>query len=122
MSYVITVVIAKVSIALALLRLTVAKIHSIILWVVTALSIVVGLVFWFMLTLQCVPVQYFWERTGNGSCLKTDILIDIAYLYSVTATICDFTLGLLPIALVWNLQMNRQTKWALAGILSMACV
>ena len=122
MSYVITCVIAKVSIALALLRLTVARLHSLILWVVIGLSIVVGLVFWFMLTLQCIPVSFFWERTGDGSCLNVDYLIDIAYLYSVVATLCDFTLGLLPIVLVWKLQMSFKTKCALACILSMGCV
>ncbi|BCR84693.1 putative integral membrane protein [Aspergillus chevalieri] len=122
MSYVIVVVLAKVSIALALLRLTVARVHAIILWVIIAFSIVIGLVFWFMLTLQCTPVSYFWERTGSGSCIKTDYLIDIAYLYSVVATVCDFTLALLPIVLVWNLQMTTKTKAALAGILSMGCV
>lgn len=122
MSYVITCVVAKVSIALALLRLTVSRRHAAILWLVIGLSIVVGLVFWFMLTLQCIPVSYFWTRTGHGKCLKINQLIIIAYVYSVVAMLCDFTLGLLPIVLVWNLQMNRQTKFALAGILSMACV
>jgi cation-transporting ATPase 13A1 len=116
-------VVAKVSIALALLRLTVAKIHKMILWGVIGVSIVVGLVFWFMLTLQCHPVDYFWHRlTSKGTCLDTDYILDIAYLYSVTATICDFILGLLPIVLVWKLHMNFKTKAALAGILSMGCM
>jgi hypothetical protein len=112
---------------LALLRLTVAKAHTILLWTVIALSTAVGLVFWFVLTLQCHPVDYFWRRVepkvfGTGKCLDVDILIDIAYLYSVIATVCDFILGLLPIALVWNLQMTPKTKAALAGILSMGCM
>ncbi|KAI9371036.1 hypothetical protein BJX61DRAFT_49160 [Aspergillus egyptiacus] len=122
-SYVITCVVAKVSIALALLRLTVAKVHKIILWSVVAVSIVVGLVFWFMLTLQCSPVEHFWHRlTSKGTCLDNDYILDMAYLYSVTATICDFILGLLPIKLVWKLHMNIRTKLALAGILSMGCI
>ena len=54
--------------------------------------------------------------------MNTDHLIEIAYVYSVFATICDFILGLLPIALVWNLQMNTKTKAALAGILSLGCM
>lgn len=117
--------IAKISIALALLRLTVAKLHTILLWVVIGVSTVVGLVFWFMLTLQCQPVQYFWQRMrpgASGTCMNVDHLIDIAYVYSVFATVCDFILGLLPIALVWNLQMNTKTKAALAGILSLGCM
>ncbi|KAH8424263.1 uncharacterized protein LDX57_013057 [Aspergillus melleus] len=82
-----------------------------------------------MLTLQCQPVEYFWHRAKaylganvTGTCLDVDYLIAIAYLYSVVATICDFILGLLPIALVWNLQMNMRTKAALAGILSLGCI
>lgn len=125
MSYVFTVVIAKVSIALALLRLTVARIHSIILWAVIAVSVIVGLVFWFMLTLQCQPVSYFWQRLnnpGSGHCMGIDHLINIAWVYSIVATICDLILGLLPAALVWNLQMNTRTKVALACILGMGCV
>ncbi|KAL4921988.1 hypothetical protein BDW62DRAFT_208146 [Aspergillus aurantiobrunneus] len=122
-SYVITCVVAKVSIALALLRLTVTRTHKIILWGVIGVSIAVGLVFWLMLMLQCKPVEFFWHRfTSEGSCLNTDYILDIAYLYSVMATICDFILGLLPIALVWKLNMNSKTKAALAGILSMGCV
>lgn len=118
-----TVVVAKVSIALTLFRLTVSRIHKMLLWFVIAISIVVGLVFWFMLTLECQPVSYFWRRFhSTGTCISIDYLIDIAYLYSVTAMVCDLILGLLPAFLVWNLQMSTRTKAALAGILSMGCV
>lgn len=54
--------------------------------------------------------------------MNLDRIIDIAYVYSVTATLCDMTVGLLPVFLVWNLQMNTRTKAALAGILGMGCV
>jgi hypothetical protein len=124
-SYVITCVVAKISIAVALLRLTVTKMHKILLWTVIGVTIVVGLVFWFVLTLQCKPVDFFWNRMNpgaKGTCLSTDTIIGIAYLYSVTATLCDFVLGLLPISLVWKLQMTPKTKIALAAILSMGCM
>lgn len=64
------------------------------------------------------------DPTSNihGHCMSLDSIIDIAYVYSVTATCCDLILGLLPIFLVWNLQMNTQTKAALASILGMGCV
>lgn len=118
---------AKVSIALALLRLTVSRVHRMILWAVIAVTAIVGLVFFFMLTLQCHPVEYFWQQVrpsvqGHGHCMDLDSIINVAYVYSVTATCCDFTLGLLPVFLVWNLQMNVRTKGALAGILGMGCV
>ncbi|KAK9560589.1 hypothetical protein V6Z88_001333 [Aspergillus fumigatus] len=124
-SYVVTCVVAKISIAVALLRLTVTKMHTMLLWTVIGVTIVVGLVFWFVLTLQCKPVSYFWNRLSpgaKGTCLDVDTIIGIAYLYSVTATLCDFVLGLLPISLVWKLQMTRKTKIALAVILSLGCI
>ncbi|KAM0115571.1 hypothetical protein ACP6JC_007860 [Aspergillus fumigatus] len=124
-SYVVTCVVAKISIAVALLRLTVTKMHTMLLWTVIGVTIVVGLVFWFVLTLQCKPVSYFWNRLSpgaKGTCLDVDTIIGIAYLYSVTATLCDFVLGLLPISLVWKLQMTRKTKIALAAILSLGCI
>jgi hypothetical protein len=130
-SYVWTCAIAKISIAVALLRLTVARAHYFILWGVIAVTTIIGLIFWFMLTLQCHPVSFFWQRARlvtnpeadvHGHCISVDTIIDMAYVYSVTATCCDLVLGLLPIFLVWNLQMNIRTKAALAGILGMGCV
>lgn len=54
--------------------------------------------------------------------MNIDGIIAMAWVYSIVATCCDLTLGLLPILLVWNLQMKMQTKVALAGILGMGCV
>ncbi|KAI2786239.1 hypothetical protein POX_g08622 [Penicillium oxalicum] len=130
-SYVWVCAIAKSSIAVALLRLTVIRLHTLILWGVIAVTSIIGLVFWLMLTLQCQPISFFWQRVRlqldptapvHGHCLDLDIIINMAYVYSVTATLCDLTLGLLPIFLVWKLHMNVRTKTALAGILGMGCV
>ncbi|KAJ5161274.1 hypothetical protein N7492_006666 [Penicillium capsulatum] len=130
-SYVWVCAVAKISIAVALLRLTVSRVHTLILWAVIGVTSTIGLVFWFMLTLQCRPVSFFWQQVRplmdpaavvHGSCMNLDNIIAIAYVYSVTATCCDLTLGLLPIFLVWNLQMNTRTKAALAAILGMGCV
>ncbi|KAL3483665.1 hypothetical protein BJX62DRAFT_249286 [Aspergillus germanicus] len=122
-SYVWVVAVAKISIALALLRLTISRAHQYILWGVIGVSAVVGLAFWFILTLQCRPVSYFWRRfRTEGVCISVDYLLGLAYLYSATAVVCDFILALLPILLVSRLQMNFRTKAALAAILSVGCV
>ncbi|KAJ5654740.1 hypothetical protein N7490_001743 [Penicillium lividum] len=116
---------AKISIAVALLRLTVKRVHHIILWGVIGLTIAIGLVFWLVLLLDCQPISYFWNQVDGehtGKCLSVDILIDISYFYSAVTIICDFTLGILPIFLVWDLQMNRRTKMAVGGILSLGAI
>lgn len=54
--------------------------------------------------------------------MDTNIIVKVAYFYSVVAALCDFTIGILPIALVWPLHMNRRSKIALAFILGLGCV
>ncbi|KAH1952284.1 hypothetical protein KXV69_001916 [Aspergillus fumigatus] len=77
----------------------------------------------FFYIITCVPVDYFWNRSSKpGSCLDADILIAIAYTYSVGAAITDFTIGILPVFIIWSLRMNTRTKMAIAGILGIGCI
>ncbi|RAK95321.1 pectinesterase precursor [Aspergillus ibericus CBS 121593] len=117
--------VAKISIALALLRLTVRRMHRIVLWVIIGVVIAIGLMFWLVLLLDCRPVSYFWLRvdlTHSGTCQPVRVLLAIAYLYSGITIFCDLTLGILPMFLIWRLQMNDRTKIALGGILSLGAV
>lgn len=87
------------------------------------LNIIVGFLFFFFSIFQCKPVDFFWDRTTKqGTCLDPDILLGIVYLYTVMAAISDFTLGLLPIFMIWNLQMRLRTKFSLAIILGLGIV
>lgn len=76
-----------------------------------SITIVVGLLFFFFTVFQCTPVNHFWNRmSSSGKCIGTQVLIDIAYVYSVGAAITDFTIGLLPAFMIWNLRMSRRDK------------
>lgn len=115
--------VAKISISITLLRITITRLHNWILYTVITLTVAVGLVFFFVLTLQCSPVSHFWERLETeGTCMDTHTILKVAYFYSVVAALCDFTIGILPIALVWPLSMNKRSKIALAFILGLGCV
>ncbi|KAJ5660502.1 hypothetical protein N7507_006953 [Penicillium longicatenatum] len=121
--YVITCVVAKVSIIITLLRITVDRVHAYVLYAAITLATAVGLIFLFFTVFQCDPVSFFWNRSPvTGTCISTDLLIDIAYLYSVGAAVTDLTIGLLPVALIWNLRMNQRTKTAIVGILGIGCI
>lgn len=121
--YVVTCVAAKLSIIITLLRITVERIHAWILYGAMALATAVGLVFLFFTIFECRPVDFFWNRySEQGTCIDPDVLIAIAYLYSVGAAITDLTIGLLPVALIWNLRMSRRKKQAIIGILGIGCM
>jgi hypothetical protein len=95
------------------------------MYAVTALTVIVGFIFFVYMMIQCSPVSYFWTRMlgdTSGKCGYIDALIIMLYLFSVSSAIFDLTVGLLPILLVRNLQMNRRTKIAVAGLLGMACI
>ncbi|KAB8235896.1 hypothetical protein ETB97_003381 [Aspergillus alliaceus] len=121
--YIITVTVGRIAIAITLLRLTVERIHTWILYAVMAFSTVVGAVFFFFTIFQCQPVSYYWNRLfTEGHCLNVGSLLGIVYMYSGVAAVCDFTMGILPVFLIWNLQMDRRTKVAVSGILGIACI
>ncbi|KAF7595303.1 hypothetical protein BBP40_006552 [Aspergillus hancockii] len=121
--YLVTAIVAKISIAMTLLRITVIKIHTVILYTISALTVLVGSMFILVSIFECTPVDFFWNRTTKtGKCVDPNALVGIAYSASVVAAIADFTLGLLPCFIVWNLQMNRKTKIALAGIMGLGCI
>jgi hypothetical protein len=121
-AYVLVVATARISIAMFLLRLTIRRCESAVMYSVIGLTSTVGFAFWLILILQCHPISEFWKRTGGGRCIDANYVLDIAYLYSATACLCDFILGLFPVYLLRGLHMSWRTKWAIAVILSMGCM
>ncbi|KAB8226011.1 hypothetical protein BDV33DRAFT_162792 [Aspergillus novoparasiticus] len=117
----------KISICIFLMRITVKREHIWSLYIVMIMTVIAGLVFMFLMLLQCKPLEYFWTKVAfdpniHGQCLDMTIIIAMTYVYSAFAVICDFTVAILPIFLVRKLHMKKQTKIAVVGILSMACI
>jgi hypothetical protein len=117
----------KVSVCIFLMRITVKRLHIWLLSAVMAFTVLTGLLFMFIMLLQCKPLEYFWTRTAldptiEGSCISIEIVITMTYVYSAFAALCDFTVGILPIFIVRKLHMRRKTKLAVVGILGMACM
>ena len=115
----------KISVCIFLMRITIRRLHIWALYIVMALTVLAGLVFMFLMLLQCHPLEFFWTRAADpdaGWCIDIGIIISMTYVYSAFAALCDFTVGILPIFLVHKLHMKRQTKIAVMGILSMACM
>ncbi|KAJ5191237.1 uncharacterized protein N7498_010222 [Penicillium cinerascens] len=117
----------KISVCIFLLRITVKKTHIWILYTVMVLTVLAGLVFMFLMLLQCKPLSYFWTRTAmdpniEGYCISINIIITMTYVYSAFSALCDFTVGILPIFIVHKLHMRKEAKLAVVGILSMACI
>ncbi|KAE8382364.1 hypothetical protein BDV26DRAFT_288646 [Aspergillus bertholletiae] len=121
--YALTGTAGRTSIAISLLRITIVRMHLIMIYTTIVLSIAVGLLFFFVTLLECRPIHYVWDYgMMSPHCVSKDFLLDIAYTHSVIAALCDLTLGILPLFMIWKLQMNRRAKISLGAILGLGCL
>ncbi|KAJ0300708.1 hypothetical protein COL516b_008279 [Colletotrichum fioriniae] len=114
----------RTSICLLLLRLALNKVHR---WIIYANLVVVWMIsiaFFCIMTFQCMPPSYFWRQLYGdpGSCINFNIVPDATIAHSIISAISDWCMGLLPIALLWNVNLNRRTKALVAVLLSMGMV
>ncbi|GAW12197.1 hypothetical protein ANO14919_015580 [Xylariales sp. No.14919] len=115
---------ARVSIALFLLRITVKKWHKIVLHAVISVTTVTTTTYFFLVVFQCSPPSHFWEvvKGTPGSC-SHGMAIEVATLvWGSFAAAMDCILGLLPIAILWHVHINRQSKVGIAAILSFGII
>ncbi|KAJ5661737.1 uncharacterized protein N7477_009353 [Penicillium maclennaniae] len=106
---------ARTSLVLSLLSLTIHRRRRFILYAVVSFSWMISIGLWLLFILACRPTSQFWEQTNPNACLQPSQLVIAAYVQSIVASICDFTLGAYPIPLIWGLQMSMRTK-ALLGL------
>lgn len=128
-TYVLTNMFIKASIAIFLLRICVHKVHRIIIWVVTIITEVYSLFFFLLFVLQCRPTSYFWlralEQPGDepkGHCLDASVVANAFYGYSAISCLTDWTYSILPMFLVYNLQMDKKVKISVVLILAAGAI
>lgn len=119
-------ILSKLSIGIFLLRIINAgqRLHQWILYVVMFITSLTGVIFFLASLLQCRPMSFFWDKTSpeDGMCMSADVIIFLAYLYSVFSIFCDFTFALLPVAIILKLNMSLRLKLASIPLLTMGCV
>lgn len=119
--YVLSNMAIKASIALMLLRLSVFAVHKRILWVTFVIVELYSALFFFIFVFQCIPTDYFWTRYtgGTGRCLDTSVVVAATFGYSAISCGGDLIFAILPISLVWSLQMGGKEKIAVVAVLAL---
>ncbi|MCJ1459191.1 hypothetical protein MMC28_009568 [Mycoblastus sanguinarius] len=62
---------------------------------------------------QCLPIRYYWQRTGQGYCIHL-IRFNIA-LASINL-VTDVAVLILPIPAIWRLQLPKSKKIGLSAV------
>ncbi|KAK8124700.1 uncharacterized protein PG998_000459 [Apiospora kogelbergensis] len=124
--YVVTSIFVKATVSVLLLRICSKPWHKAVIYTVLAVVVVWNVVYASLAAFQCLPVEHFWERisdpNADGQCLSEDIITGTTYAAAAINCAADWVLGLLPIALVWDLELNRRTKASIAGILALGII
>ncbi|EUC27626.1 hypothetical protein COCCADRAFT_111214 [Bipolaris zeicola 26-R-13] len=114
---------SKMSIGFLLLRISIRKLHTWIIYAAMLVSVVAGSTFFFVCLFQCYPISYMWDRTSQqGKCIDNTVITALGYVYSIFSIISDFTFAIIPGFLVWHLQLKRRAKIALIPLITMGCI
>ena len=88
----------KVSIGLFLLRIAATKFYQRVCTGFIIIMSTYSLATAFAVIFQCYPVRAIWDiTTPNPKCMPTQVLLGLAYSYSIFTIISDYFLVLLPV-------------------------
>ncbi|MCJ1311799.1 hypothetical protein MMC25_005472 [Agyrium rufum] len=113
-------IVARISIAVLLLRLFNRKEwFRWYIYVVTAAQTLVECLLIIVIWAQCKPVEALWNQAIPHKCWNPKIETDIAYLGQAIFTLSDLTFVLIPVIIVYNLNMSWRNKFGLIIVLSL---
>ncbi|KAI1807921.1 hypothetical protein F4811DRAFT_549353 [Daldinia bambusicola] len=123
--YVVTSLLVKFTAGTFLLRICSQAWQKRFICTVLFLCLFYHLFYVFMAAFQCRPVSYFWLKyTTNmeGKCWSNDVVIGCTYAAAGINAVTDWVLGLLPIALVQNLELSKRSKILVSCTLALGSV
>lgn len=114
----------KISICIFLARICVTRTQIMTIWIVGVVVVIFSTVYLFIAIFQCSPVTYFWTQYlgASGNCLKPSVITGTSYAHAAVSCWAYWTLGILPVSLVWNLSMNIRTKISVTLILALGAL
>ncbi|KAL1965503.1 hypothetical protein VTN77DRAFT_5759 [Rasamsonia byssochlamydoides] len=110
----------KASICLSLIRITPVVLHQRILWSLITASVISTLIACIVVFTTCYPMAALWDKTIPGAkCSSLEKIIALSYVVSAINIVTDWVCALMPIFILWNVQMRRKLKISVCLILGM---
>jgi hypothetical protein len=101
----------KVAILFLYLRLAVTKAYRALIWTTMAIVVATFVAFVAAGLFQCSPIRFAWDKTiPNGSCFNVTALF---YANAAVNIFQDVFIYILPMKLLWEVQIPRKQKVAL---------
>ncbi|KAI1098973.1 hypothetical protein F4804DRAFT_99652 [Jackrogersella minutella] len=123
--YIVTTLFVKFTVGVFLLRICSQTWQKSVICTVLLVCLVYGVFFAFMAAFQCRPVAYYWDRytgSASGTCFSDGLVTGTTYAGAAVNAVSDWVLGLLPIALVRNLELSRRSKVMVSCTLALGSI
>lgn len=109
----------KLGIAANLLRMCNNRWYSIALWVIVGVVIAYELTAFLFFFLDCQPVSGNWDTTIVAKCVPIHTIVIFGLLNTSGNIVTDVALAVIPIPIIWGLNMKKATRLYLVGVLSL---
>jgi len=113
-----TLLFAKASICLLLLRFMVQRIQKAVIFITLFVMVAISAIGFFAIIFQCKPVNALWTSVPGGVC-HTAIFTTVAYAYSAVNVATDWILAIMPFFVLWRTNLQLKTRIGTGIILSL---
>jgi hypothetical protein len=114
----------RIAVGSFLLRVAVRKLHRYIVWTCIAVNILFNVYYFLFTIVQCSPINAFWLRAGGLKNFKCHAHISVGSTFAASgvSALIDWIYGLLPVLILWDLNVNRRKKIALGLIMGLGAM
>lgn len=122
--YIVSTCLLKISVGFLLLRITIERMHVYILRILMLGTVLFGSTYFFMVMFQCRPIPTFWDDSPRapGKCWNDRIVLIMTYTAAAINCLADWAFGILPIFIVWSLNLPFKSKMLVMLILGFAAI
>lgn len=85
------------------------------------MTITASIIFIVAIANICHPITTLWGETTHGTC-NLILNSSVSFFFSAVSIVTDWTLAILPGALLWKVQMKGRVKFSVGLILSLAAL
>lgn len=119
-----TAALLRLAVGAFLLRIAIRSVHRRIIYGLLALNVIFNLFYLVFTVFQCTPIDGFWLRAAsieNAAIYKcrTDISVDSTFASSGISAFIDWAFGILPVFILWELNVNLKKKIGLGVIMGL---
>ncbi|CAG8386141.1 unnamed protein product [Penicillium salamii] len=113
----------KLSISWMLIRVAQGrKAYLYVQYVVIATFVCMNFIALIFILTNCIPVEAAWSASAlanGGHCKPSYVLADVYYACTAVNIVTDWITAFLPVPLLWNVQINRNTKISIIGLMGL---